>query len=150
MSFAIRPLLLGAALCAAGCMDSPKHMTEDPTGCEISASLDGATGSTATPLGPTGSANVCLHLDGTRNRVAHFAASTEAEDAVDSSFTLTLTDADGVLILDGWDVTVGESSPRTFANLEWDLAGGLTKDVVLELRGTAQTKLSVALFEPLE
>lgn len=132
-----------------GCIDATKHMTEDPSGCEMSASLDGA-GSSPSQVGPLDSANVCLHLDATQNRVAHFAASTTAEAGAASSFTLTLTDTAGNLLRDGWDVSVGESAPETFANLEWDLAGGQAKDVVLEIRGTALTQLSVSLFEPLE
>lgn len=126
--------------------------------CAQSLSLYGMTGS-ATPtrvplsLGTTG-VTLCLALDGTDNiQVAHFAANTPYEMADTSSFLLTLYDAGGNLMGNGWDVAFGTSPTTVFANLEYGMPKGQitnVKLVVATRAGEQAADVSLYLFEPYE
>ena len=162
-------LLVGLTLLAGGCVvDHPADPTPDPQpavqphACIADITLDGSGGSsTPTQLGPlvldADGASVCLHLDATQNLVAaHFAAQTEYQAGMASAFTTVLQDTSFLTLQDGWDVTVDDNAPRTFANLEWNAPLHEMTDAVLWIRasapatGTATTTLSLSLFEPFE
>jgi hypothetical protein len=107
------------------------------------------------PLALTqGSSDVCLSLDSTNLRRAHFAAGTPMQDGAASSFALTLLALDGSLLREGWDVTVGAAAPRSRANLEWNPTAGQIEEVVLRVTGKEaaprSTSLSVSLMDPLD
>jgi len=96
---------------------------------------------------------LCLHLDATALTRAHFMASMPAQPSTTSSFSTALLDASGQLIVDGWDVTVGQTDPQTSAHLEWSPPAGQVTDVRLWIQtrvGVAATAVSVGLFDPLE
>lgn len=96
---------------------------------------------------------LCLHLDATMLARAHFSAGTPSQPGTSSSFEQVLLDASGQVIVAGWDVTLGATSPTTYAHLEWSPAGGQTTDVKLIVwtrAGSATTSLGVSLFDPLE
>ncbi|HEY4238594.1 MAG TPA: hypothetical protein VGM88_02220 [Kofleriaceae bacterium] len=124
----MRHLLLLAALCA-GCLEAPKQMTEDPSGCDASRELV-ANGSGAQVSG-VDSTNICLRLTGGAHG-GHFVASGAA--------SLTLTARDGTWLRDGAD----DDAATT---LEWDLAAGQQQDVVLEIRGAAQSRVDLSLTD---
>ena len=156
----MRPAVAAAALLlsAGGCFEADEgdDVIEDPLRCDQAVSLDGSAADRVTIQ-----ANVdqdgfglCLHLDGTANYMAHLAAGTGWSDGTTSPFQLALIDSAARPIRAGWDVTVGETDPRTFANLEWSMAGGEVRDVILRLTtrdgdGIATT-LDASLFEPFE
>jgi hypothetical protein len=76
------------------------------------------------------------------------------QDGAASSFALTLLALDGSLLREGWDVTVGISTPRSSANLEWTPTAGQIKDVVLRVASkdaaARSTSLSLSLMDPLD
>ena len=64
-----------------------------------------------------------------------------------------LEDTDGTVLQDSWDVSVGNSDTRTFANLEWNAPLHVVTETQLWLHAreqTATTTISVSLFEPFE
>jgi len=144
------------ALLTAGCAaDGGSTPVETPDGCFANETLDGVAGAPV-DFGPLvlGGANVCLRLDASKNlQSGHFAAGTDQQAGEASAFTLRLTDPAGTVLLDGWDVSVGQTDPRTFANLELSIPAGEIRDVILEVRAKGPqtaTKITVQLFEPLE
>ncbi|MBV8762859.1 MAG: hypothetical protein JO257_36580 [Deltaproteobacteria bacterium] len=128
-----------------GCAADPKPV-ENPTGC---LTLTG-TQSQDVPL--MTDASVCLHLDATPLHRAHFMVSLPGRAGTTSGFSTSLDDASGALIVDGWDVTVGQTDPQTSATLEWSPPAGTTTDVTLHVRASAATATTVglALLDPLE
>jgi hypothetical protein len=157
-------MVLGLALLAGGCVadHQPDVMADpqpavQPRTCSSDITLDGSTGSSPTKLAlvlDTNGTSVCLHLDATHNLVsAHFAASTEFMPGASSPFTSVLQDGSFATLQDGWDVTVDDSPPRTFSNLEWNAPLHETTDAVLWIRShgaTTTTTLNLSLFEPFE
>lgn len=141
----------------AGYQTDDDVVDDDPLICDRSISLDGGSGRSV-PIGPAAigpeGTSLCVHLDGTANLRNHFAASTDQEAGLSSSFELVLLDADGGELRVGWDVTIGSTEPRTFASVEWQPAGSEVVDVILRATprtGTgATTTLRVAFFDPLE
>jgi hypothetical protein len=113
---------------------------------------------TGPTLGPltvdTTGLDICLTLDARDNLlVAHFAATMHNEPSTSSSFRLSLYDADGNLLRDGWDVTYGIPAESTHASLEHGIEKGQLVDAVLWVRaktGTATSPLRLYLFEPFE
>jgi hypothetical protein len=109
-------------------------------------------------LGPlaldTQGVTLCLTLDATDNIwVAHFGADTDREQTTTSSYQLTLFDAQGTLLQDGWDVTFGNSQPTTFENLEYGVTAGMILEAKLVVRmraGSGSTNVGLDLFEPYE
>jgi hypothetical protein len=150
------------ALVAGGCV--VEHHQEpsadppvQPRTCAADLTLDGA-GTGSTKLGPmqldTSGTSICLHLDATNNRIAaHFMSSTDSMPGSTSPFAAVLQDASFATLQDGWDVTVGETAPATFENLEWNAPLHAVTDTVLWVHATGDartTSISVALFEPFE
>jgi hypothetical protein len=130
-----------------------------PLECGADIMLDGSTGNAqGTLAGPfsldRNGITLCLHLDATQNLVAaHFAASTAEEAGAASSFATVLEDSDGAVLQDSWDVSVGNSDTRTFANLEWNAPLHVVTETQLWLHAreqTANTTVSLSLFEPFE
>ncbi|MDB4955107.1 MAG: hypothetical protein JWO36_2676 [Myxococcales bacterium] len=148
-------LLTGALL--AGCVDKMSfEPVVEPGTCTMQVALDGSTG-TAQTVGPLAlginGADICMHLDATRNTRVHFAAATAQEPGPASSYLATLEDRSFHAIVDGWDVSIGNTDTHTFMNLEWDPPAGQTSDVILWVRGLharAPTTISLSLFDPLE
>jgi hypothetical protein len=96
---------------------------------------------------------LCLHLDATMLARPHFLAAMPAQPSTMSAFSTALLDADNQLIVDGWDVTVGQTDPQTSAHLEWAPPGGEVTTVRLWVQsraGPASTSVEVTLFDPLE
>lgn len=133
--------------------------TELPAGCDYELSLDGrGDNATQDSVGPVAvdavGKKVCLHLDATNNiRIAHFSAGTEYADGTTSPFLLSLHDMQGATLREGWDVTVGQTDPKTFENLEWDAPLGQITDAVVWVRArdaSATSTFGFALFEPFE
>jgi len=137
--------------------DAPDDV-QTPVLCPTSIPL--APGSPGTPAGmevgplELGTASFCLHLD-TRGLIrGHFMAGTSLRESGDaSSFTLTLADTNGTTLVEGWDVSIGNTDTKTFANLEMAMEADLERDVVLTISakgGTAPvTNLGFSLFDPL-
>jgi hypothetical protein len=131
-----------------------------PRTCASDLTLDGSSGTGSTQLGPmqldASGTSICVHLDATNNHVAaHFMASTDSMPGSTSPFATVLEDASFATLQDGWDVTVGETSPATFENLEWNAPLHVVTDTVLWVHATyatdtRTTSISVALFEPLD
>ena len=151
------------ALVAGGCV--VEHHQEpsadppvQPRTCASELTLDGANGTGSAQLGPmqldASGTSICLHLDATNNHVAaHFMSSTDSMPGATSPFAAVLEDAGFATLQDGWDVTVGETAPATFENLEWNAPLHVVTDTVLWVHATGEartTSISVALFEPLE
>lgn len=152
---------LVACVLFAGCADNVSAPVitpgTEPRTCAMQLTLDGSAGSAPNVVGPltldTSGADLCLHLDATHNTRVHFAASTPYEAGPASSYTATLEDTAYGAILDGWDVTVGNTDPHTFLNVEWNPPAGQTTNVILWVRsvaGTTPTTINLALFDPLE
>jgi len=118
----MRHSLVLLALCA-GCLEAPKQMTEDPSGCDKSYEL--VTNGQGAEVVASDSANVCLRLTGG----GHFVAT--------GTGALTLTARDGTWLRDGADDDVATT-------LEWDVAPG-QQDVVLEIRGAAGARVNLSL-----
>ncbi|HLM76155.1 MAG TPA: hypothetical protein VK459_25790 [Polyangiaceae bacterium] len=128
----------------------------EPAMCTESKTLNGTSGETVSlPVTIDASGfRLCLHLDASLNDTGHFFATTAYVDGASSPLVLTLLEPDGTLLREGWDVTVGQSDPKTSAHLEWSMPGGEVRDAVLRVttkaQGTEMTTLGVSLFEPLE
>ena len=70
-----------------------------------------------------------------------------------SSFAATLEDANLAPVVDGWDVTVGQTDPHTFLNLEWSPPAGAVTTATLWVHARAQTAtttIDVSLIDPLD
>ncbi|HUS29047.1 MAG TPA: hypothetical protein VMZ53_11065 [Kofleriaceae bacterium] len=139
--------------------DAPALAPAVPGACHESITLYGLDGTngrkTVGPLAlDTQGVTLCLTLDATQNIVVgHFGADSGREQAAASTFAMSLFDANGTLLRDGWDVTFGSSPPTTFANLEY----GVTKGTILEAKlvirtraGQASTSVGLDLIEPYE
>ncbi len=171
----LRAVTLAAAVAACGGDENTGDpaAADDPTAdanpsageyCDVTVELVGAISATPTEFPelevPADGASVCTHLDGRQIARSHFAANTANEPGPQSSFHLALSDSDGNPLRDGSDVTIGETEPMTFANLEWvpwqqDVPQpDRTRDVVLRIvprSGLAtSTDLALFLFDPLE
>jgi hypothetical protein len=130
----------------------PLVFIEPAPGCAATATIVGnIENHTPTQFGPFVSAHLCLRIDATPNiQVAHFASSTKRRTGDISGYKLTLTNPDGTLIRDGWDLQLGDN---TFASIETGFDKGTVRDVVLTIRGANAndaTMVDVALFEPFE
>lgn len=171
-------LLVGAAACDGSSGDGLDHELPgvdasaaadagvEPGGCSVELTLapegGGFVASETVAAMEVGGAGVdlCLHLDGTANDRNHFAASSDQEAGEASSFALLLLDADGDVLVEGWDVTFGTEDPTTFANLEtgpWapevpkaDHVADVTLRVTTKDGAPHTTSIDVALFDPLE
>ncbi len=96
---------------------------------------------------------LCLHLDATGLARAHFMADMPARASTTAAFSTALLDASNHLIVNGWDLSVGQTDPQTSAHLEWSPPAGQVIDVRLWVQsraGTAATSVAVSLFDPLE
>lgn len=156
-----RMKLAGTCLLLIGCASdhsAPKPPSEaiQPRTCASSIALVGAVTtsptSVALPLDGNG-ANICAHLDATQLSRAHFMAGTDQRPGTTSGFSATLQHADFSTILDGWDVSVGETSPQTFLNVEWSPPAGQTTDVIVWVRADSEpttVTFGLDLFDPLE
>lgn len=126
----------------------------DPANCEVIALGGLGMDHGSARIGPKTIAEmtVCLHLDGSDNERPHFAASTDNETGTTSSFELTLTEPDGTVVAEGWDVTFG--GPTTsFANIERGFPGGEVHDLILRIKARnnpARTTVQISFFEPYE
>lgn len=102
----------------------------------------------------TAGITICLSLDGRDNaNLAHFGAITDGEMADASTFELSVYDTNDVLIEMGWDVTIGNSSPMSYANVEHSFEKGQVYQVKLRARAkqaAATTRISLSLLCPLE
>lgn len=142
----------GIALVVAlvGCAADPQPAPmPQPQGCVTLAG--NASQDMPVTAGAAGT-SVCMHLDATTLSRAHFMAGLPGRAGTTSGFQTVLEDASGQVIVNGWDVTVGQTDPMTSANLEWSPPAGVTTDVTLVV--TAQqatsTTLSLGLLDPLE
>ena len=144
-------------VCVAGCSTQPHPGPQgdgsEPHACAMTASLDGTT-STPAAYGPAvlgaSGVDLCLHLDATKLRRAHFGATASpATKGTTQPFLATLEDSGGTPILDSWDVTVGQTDPTTFMNLEWSPPIATT-DVILWVRGNGNATISLSLIDPIE
>lgn len=127
-------------------------LVADANGCHVVAALDGSTAMSST-FGPYvfGTATFCLHLDGSQLHRGHFMANTRYQAGDASGFSLEMTDANGSPLGSGWDVSVGHTDTKTFANLEMAVAGGTVLEVRLVVTATDKTStVNVALFDPLD
>jgi hypothetical protein len=128
----------------------------DPHSCEQTATL---VGEPMTDLSQSfalalDSVGWCLTLDATHNlQQAHFMAGSPIVHGTSSGVVFTLLDAATVTTLvDGWDVSVGQTDTTTSANLEYSVPAGQTQTVILRMRAVDDRTdtLGVSLFEPLE
>lgn len=143
-------LLIG---CAADRKPAPPPDVTQPRSCATSVNLDGRPVNLPPTLLDATGINVCAHLDASQLIRAEFAASTDQRAGDASGFAVTLERADRTPILDGWDVSVGDSPPQTFLNLEWSPPPGQSLDVIVWFRSTgspSQTQLGLDLFDPLD
>jgi len=129
----------------------------DSSACVQTVELVGSTDATATNVGPwsvdSNGIDICMHLDATPLVHGHFAAATQYTLGTVSGFDTVLLDADGTTLQTGWDVSVGTTNAMTFADLEWDMPGGTTRDTILHVSTpaiVAYPMLSLSLIEPLE
>lgn len=127
--------------------------------CAWSVSLDGWNGasptSTELPALTSEGVTLCLSLDSTQNlERAHLAAATEIGMGAASLIEMALFDDEDKIMEEGWDVTVGQSAPKTFANLEYTLPVGqvtIAKLFVRSLRSSpVSNRLQISFFEPFE
>lgn len=131
-----------------GCASDPKPAPV-PGGC---VTLAGTASQDMPVTADAAGTSVCLHLDASTLARAHLMAGLPGRAGTTSGFSTVLEDASGQVIVDGWDVTVGQTDPMTSANLEWSPPAGVTTDatlVVMAPQSTATT-LSLALLDPLE
>jgi hypothetical protein len=136
-----------ALVLLVGCAADPKPTPlPTPQGC---VTLDP---SAAQDYSITTDASVCMHLDATMLHRAHFMLGMPAYAGTTSGFTVALRDAAGQLIVDGWDVTVGQTDPMTAATVEWSPPAGVTTDATLVISAPqpTTTTIDLALFDPLE
>ncbi len=143
--------------CASEHASGPPSPVVQPNACAQSVTLVGGTTSAPTPVGPlqldTSGANLCVRLDATQLSRAHFMASTDQRAGTTSGFDATLQHTDYTTIVDGWDVSVGETQTQTFLNVEWSPPAGQTTDVVVWVRAAeapAPATIQLDLFDPLE
>ena len=137
---------------------APSEIVDVPRECDHEVAMYGMGSSEPTIVGPltldAAGVAICLELDARDNLwIAHFAAGTNYQTGSASSFELGLYDADGNMLRQGWDVTVGSSPPRTFANLEYGMPKGDIIKAMLHVRapnGTATSDIALHLFEPYE
>jgi hypothetical protein len=148
MRAAVLVLVLAAA-CGAGTLGELADGGGSSGTCPTALAPTSAGQPANAALGPTSvdgaGTDFCLRLDTRKLGRAHFMA-----DTPDASVTLQLRGTDGSKIQDGWDVAV---SSGTFENLEWSPAAGQVIDVVLHVAaksGSASTRVSVSLFDPLD
>jgi hypothetical protein len=131
-----------------GCASDPKPAAPPPTpqGC---VTLDP---SAAQDYSITTDASVCMHLDATTLHRAHFMADLPARSGTTSGFSIVLQDPSGQALVDGWDLTIGETDPRTNAHIEWSPPAGVTTDATLVITAPQRTSstIDIALFDPLE
>lgn len=165
----MRPLAsLLAALVATGCMDreapldemeptaEPMDLVADENGCHGTATLLGMPESYEdgrAEFGPYvfGHGRFCLHLDASMNRRAHLMVGTDRFSGEQAPITLRLERPDGTSIVDGWDVAIGHTDTKVFANLELAMDGGTVMDAVLVVDGAGVgSAIGVSLFDPLE
>ena len=127
--------------------------------CAWSVSLDGWNGasptSTALPALTSEGTTLCLSLDSTQNlERAHLAAATEIGVGSASLIEMALFDDEDKIMEEGWDVTVGQSAPKTFANLEYTLPVGQVITAKLFVRSLSSApvsnRLQISFFEPFE
>ncbi|HEY4177762.1 MAG TPA: hypothetical protein VGM90_13040 [Kofleriaceae bacterium] len=160
MRFALAAVLLTACASDGEQAATPDAPTvELPAGCDYELSLNGSSGSSgAQQIGPvsvdaTGK-RACLHLDATHNLVyAHFDAGTPYIDGTTSPFAVSLYDMQGAMLVDGWDLTIDDTNPRTFTHLEWNAPLGQITDAVVWVRAhdaAATSTFNFSLFEPYE
>lgn len=146
---------------AAGCVS--EHGKPEPTpsvqpqGCGATFSLVGSVNATPMPTATlaldANGTNICAHLDATQMQRAHFAASSDQYPGDSSGLAATLQAADRSTILEGWDVSFGNTPPSTFLNVEWAPPVGQTTDVIVWVRAPmvpTTTTLQLYLFDPLE
>ncbi len=145
------PRLAWLAISLVACATRSMPPAGEP-GCAQDVTLAGT--STVGPLGvDTTPLALCLHLDATALTRAHFAAQTDYRDGTKSYFAESLIDASGTKLVDGWDVTVGQTDPQSATNVEWDAPAGVVTDVTLRISDTTgpnSTKLQLALVDPLD
>jgi hypothetical protein len=130
----------------------------DPTPCPATISLYGMADSGSTTFASraydTAGEYFCLELDARDNIwIAHFAASTPYEAGAASNFQLDLLTADGAMLREGWDVSVGQTDTRTFANVEYSIEDRVVLSAKLHVHAkmaTATGSFSLSLFEPYE
>lgn len=157
-----------AGLALVGCVDreapmdmttpepEPTELVPDANGCHGTATLVG----TATnpedgreQFGPFlfGHGRFCLHLDASANRRAHLMIGSDRFPGEHAPLTLSLEAPDGTLLVDGWDVAIGQTDTTVFANLELAIEGGTVMDAVLVVDGQGVgSEIGAALFDPLE
>jgi hypothetical protein len=128
-----------------------------PPACTQSVTLVGAVSTSPTRVGPfvldAAGADICVRLDATQMQRAHFMASSDERTGTTSGLDAVLQRPDGTAVLDGWDVSVGETAPKTFLNVEWDPPVGQITDVVVWVRASgapAGASIELDLFDPLE
>jgi hypothetical protein len=154
--------LIGLGACVVDHHNDPDPAPAvQPHSCVADVTLDGSTGNARpTQLGPftldRNGVTLCLHLDATQNQVAaHFAAESDMQPGISSSFATVLQDPTFSALQDSWEVTYGDADPHTFANLEWNAPLHAVTDAMLWIHARDQatsptTMISVALFEPFE
>jgi hypothetical protein len=159
MRFALAALLLSACASDGDVAHPDAANVELPAGCDYELSLNGSTGNSSGQLvGPVAvdavGKKVCLHLDATHNLVAaHFDAGTPFIDGTSSPFAVSLYDTQGAMLVDGWDLTIDDTPPRTFTHLEWNAPIGQISDAVVWVRAhdaAASSTFNFSLFEPYE
>lgn len=136
-----------------GCMhhgiDTSMPDGSDPLHCDAEMSLATTTPQAEPVSLDANSIGWCLHLDSTSIQSAApiFWAQTDHVTGVVSDIELSLFDTSGNVLLDGWDVAVGQSQPTTFAELQFQLTTGAVRDVILRARATfpRDTTLTVDL-----
>jgi hypothetical protein len=152
-------LLLAGACVVDHSSDPDPQPSTQPRTCTADITLDGATGNAQSTLaGPftldRNGVTLCLHLDATQNLVAaHFAAETDKQTGIASSFSTVLEDMDGAALQDSWDVSYDNENPQTFANLEWNAPLHVVTETQLWLHArdqSATTTVALSLFEPFE
>jgi hypothetical protein len=136
----------------------PEQPVHAPADCTRRIDVDGdARGATPMPIGPidldTRGQLLCLALDATKLPRAHFAAGGGEQGGPTGSVVLTLFDANGKVLVDGWDLTIQDTPPHTSNHLEWAPPTRAITHVRLwaRARGTpARDTIHVWLFDPHE
>jgi hypothetical protein len=143
-----------------GCAAEPSKPMQDPaTEPKVCAqppiSLPVSSTSSPMQIGPvsvsTSGVDLCVHLGAATTAPAHLQITSALESGPMSSVVARLEDATFEPILDGWDVTIGQASPETEMNLEWNPPFGTAVDVVVWIRGASEsvsTTLSMSLMGP--
>jgi len=155
MKVALALVLVG---CASQHSSDPAPLpVAPPPACTQNITLVGAITTAPTRVGPlaldAAGADLCIRLDATQMQRAHFMASSDERTGTTSGLEAVLQRPDGTAVLDGWDVSVGLTQPKTFLNVEWDPPVGQTTDVVVWVRASdapAAASIDLDLFDPLE